>query len=113
MIEQYSFGRIVIDGCEYTSDIIIFPEGRVKDTWWRKNGHQLLAVDIEELIDASPDIIVAGTGANGLMEPEPGLETTLSARGIAFESFPSAKAVNAYNRLCGAKKIGACFHLAC
>lgn len=35
MINSYDFGRIVVDGKAYTSDVIIFPD-RVNSYWWRK-----------------------------------------------------------------------------
>jgi len=40
MIEHYSFGRIVIDGKEYTKDLIIYPD-KIRANWWRKEGHKL------------------------------------------------------------------------
>jgi len=36
MIESYSFGQMVIDGQEYTSDLIIFPD-RINSSWWRNS----------------------------------------------------------------------------
>lgn len=113
MIEDYSFGRIVVDGREYSSDIIIFPEGRVKDSWWRKHGHRLSITDITELVDSKPEVIIAGIGASGLMKPEPGLEKFLIEQSIEFEAAPSKEAVGLYNKLYGRKKVGACFHLTC
>lgn len=113
MIERYSFGSIVINGREYSSDIIIFPDGRVKDSWWRETGHRLSIGDISGLVDSGPEIIIAGTGASGLMEPNAGLEKVLSGKGIGFKAAPSRKAVELYNELCGRKKVGACFHLTC
>ena len=36
MIESYDFGRIVIDGRKFASDVIIFLD-RVDGNWWRKD----------------------------------------------------------------------------
>jgi hypothetical protein len=36
MIESFSFGRAVIDGRVYHSDLILFPDGRIQSSWWRK-----------------------------------------------------------------------------
>jgi len=113
MIGHYSFGRIVVNGREYTADIIVFPDGRVMDSWWRENGHRLSINDITELVDSAPEIIIAGTGASGLMKPDPDLRNILSEKGIEFRAAPSEKAVELYNELCGRKKVGACFHLTC
>ena len=43
-IDSYSFGRIVINGKTYTSDVIIFPD-KVDASWWRKEGHLLQLAD--------------------------------------------------------------------
>ena len=47
-IEDYRFGRVVIDGRAYTSDVIVFPD-RVKDNWWRNEGHELCPADLWRL----------------------------------------------------------------
>lgn len=57
MINAYESGRIVIDGKEYTSDVIIFPN-RVDHSWWRKEGHNLCIEDIESVIKEEPDIVI-------------------------------------------------------
>ncbi|MDL1969074.1 MAG: hypothetical protein LWW97_11200 [Deltaproteobacteria bacterium] len=37
MIESYSFGSIVVDGRKFISDLIIYPDGRIEASWWRKS----------------------------------------------------------------------------
>lgn len=113
MIDDYSFGHISIDGTEYTSDIIIFPDGRIKDSWWRKSGHRLCIEDIGELINIKPQIIIAGTGSPGLMKPDQELKKELAYRGIEFEALSSKEAVALYNKLSNRMMVGACFHLTC
>ena len=112
-IEAYSFGRMIIDGKQYSSDLLIYPDGRVEDTWYRKKGHGLSIDDIPALIQAGPEIIIAGTGANGLMKPEKGFVKRLSQKGIHFISLPSIEAAERYNKLSLEKPVGACFHLTC
>jgi hypothetical protein len=46
-IDQYEFGRIVVDGREETRDLIILP-GRVVRNWWRRDGHALVLDDLAE-----------------------------------------------------------------
>lgn len=112
-IEAYSFGWMIIDGMRYTSDLLIYPDGRVEDTWYRKRGHDLSTDDISALIQAGPEIIIAGTGASGLMKPEKDFEKWLDQKGIRFISLPSIEAVERYNNLSLKKPVGACFHLTC
>ena len=69
-IDSYQFGRIVVSGKKYTSDVIIFPD-RVTDNWWRKTGHQLCLKDIAEVMTENPEVLVVGTGDSGLMKVLP------------------------------------------
>jgi hypothetical protein len=104
---------MVIDGKRYTSDLIIYPDGQVRDSWFRKRGHGLMWEDIRGLILAGPEVIIAGTGVSGGVMPEEGLRDRLSQKGIGFVAAPNKEAVALYNTLLSKKKIGACFHLTC
>ncbi|MGD8628620.1 MAG: MTH938/NDUFAF3 family protein, partial [bacterium] len=66
-IEAYRFGSISIDGTAYESDLKII-EGRVVPGWWRKEGHNLLLVDIEDILEAGPEVLIVGQGDPGLMK---------------------------------------------
>jgi len=67
MIEDYSFGKIIINGKKYDSDLIIFKD-HIYDSWWRKEGHNLCIDDIKEIIDIKPEVLIIGTGYFGLMK---------------------------------------------
>ncbi|MDW7773239.1 MAG: MTH938/NDUFAF3 family protein [Desulfobulbaceae bacterium] len=112
-IASYSFGRIEIDRKSYSKDIIILPDGTLVTPWWRRQGHCLEISDLEQLLSTGPGIIIAGTGASGLMLPAPGLREYLARQAIEFIVQPTADAVHTYNRLSGTGKTGACFHLTC
>lgn len=112
-ITAYSFGRMEINGKIYTSDLIIYPAGPIKASWWRRQGHSLSALDIMELIDSGPEIIVVGTGASGLMKPENDLQDLLTVKGIELIFLPTAEATTKYNELATSQWVGACFHLTC
>jgi len=112
-IDSCSFGSIVINGKEYASDLIIYPDGHVKDSWRRKTGHKLSIDDIGGLIESEPEVIIAGTGVSGLVRPEKELEKMLSEKDIGFIPAPNQKAIELYNELISKKRVGACFHLAC
>lgn len=113
MIESYSFGEIIIDGETFNSDIIIFPDGRIEDSWWRENGHSLSMKDIKELVESHPEIIIAGTGDSGCMLPEKDMEETLLKKGIEFKALCTKEACRIFNEICAQKRVGACFHLTC
>ena len=113
IIDRSGFGWMIIGGKKYASDLIIYPDGGIEDSWRRGSGHRLSSSDITSLIEAGPDVIIAGTGVNGLMRPEKELEELLSQKSIEFIPAPNEKAVLFYNSLTLEKTVGACFHLTC
>ncbi len=110
MIESYGFGRIVIDGMTYTSDVIIFPD-RVLSSWWRKEGHSLDIEDLREVVEFKPEILVIGTGHSGLMKPKDETLEFLESKGIEVIVERTKKACDILNSL-GSNAVGA-FHLTC
>jgi hypothetical protein len=113
VIESYSFGHLVVDGTSYSKDVLLFPDNSILYPWWRISGHKLEVLDIEKLINMNPEIIIAGTGANGLMSPSGELQEFLQERSIEFVSLPTGKAVDVYNEMISTKRTGGCFHLTC
>ncbi|MFO7761170.1 MAG: Mth938-like domain-containing protein [Thermodesulfobacteriota bacterium] len=113
MITSYEFGRIVIDGRTYTSDVLITPRG-VNGSWWRKSGHSVVPEDIGEMVKAAPDTIILGQGKPGLMKATKELRNYLKEQGIVLIEEPTAKAVETFNRMTGeGANVCAGFHLTC
>jgi hypothetical protein len=65
MIESYEFGKIVVRGKEYTSDVIVY-EDHVDHTWQRRQSHYLADYDIPDVIADLPEVVIVGTGYAGL-----------------------------------------------
>lgn len=112
IIDSYQFGIIVVSGKQYTSDVIIFPD-RVKDSWWRKTGHQLCLDDIAEVLTENPEVLVVGTGASGLMKVLPEVRQVVDAQGIELIAEATDKACHTYNQLCRSQRVVAALHLTC
>ena len=112
MIETYSFGRIVINGKTYTSDIIIY-QNRVDNSWWRKSGHLLQKDDLKEIIRYEPETLVVGTGRYGLMKITDETIQFLESKGIKLIIEETKQACKTYNELEGKRKIAGAFHLTC
>ena len=112
MIESYEFGRIVIKGKGYTTDVIIYPD-HVDDNWWREEGHSLSSVDLWTVIQAEPEVLVVGTGRYGLMRVLPETEKYLLEQGIRLIAQRTAEAVHIYNQLCQSTRVVAALHLTC
>lgn len=112
IIDSYQFGQVVVNGKNYSSDVIIFPD-RVKDSWWRKTGHQLCLEDIAEILPENPKVLIVGTGASGLMTVLPEVKQSLDAQGIKLIVEATDKACNTYNQLCHSQMVVAALHITC
>ncbi len=109
MIEDYSFGRIVINGRVYTSDVLI-----AKDTvhsWWRKRGHVLNPEDLAVIMEEPPEILVVGTGASGLMRVPDKTVEFIESYGITLIVKKTDEAVKTFNTL--TEKKAAALHVTC
>jgi hypothetical protein len=111
-IDSYSFGKIVIEGKTYTSDVIIYPD-HVDSSWWRKEGHYLQAVDLTDAVNANPDVLVIGTGNWGVMVVPKEAIDFIKSRGIEVRAEMTTRAVEIFNSLQGAKIVIAALHLTC
>ena len=112
VVEHYSFGSITIDGKTYTSDVIIYP-GRVDSSWWRKEGHNLQVVDLAEVIEAEPQILIIGTGASGVMKVPQETISHIESKDIEVHVEKTDKAVELFNKLQKDKIVIAALHLTC
>ena len=112
MIDSYSFGHIVVDGDEYRQDLIIYPD-RVDPSWWRKAGHCLCEDDLKEIVTEKPEVLVVGTGAQGLMEVPQSTRDYLTTAGVELIAANTKEACDKFNELCGRRKVVAALHLTC
>lgn len=112
-IDSYQFGKIVIDGVSYNSDIIIL-EGTAQSGWWRKQGHSLAVEDLTSVIAARPSVLVVGCGASGLMQVPEETRRFLQENGIEPEAVDTHEAVRRFNELTQAgADVAAAMHLTC
>lgn len=112
-ITEYSFGRITINGKTYHSDVII-TTNEVKADWWRKQGHNLAIVDLTGILQASPEVLIIGSGYFGRMQVPEAMRSYLEERGIKTDVLPTSEAVEKFNELqqkC--TRLVAALHLTC
>ena len=113
MIEPFSFGKIIVNGVSYTSDIKII-QGKVIPEWWRKSGHRVDVDDIKDILKSKPDILVIGKGKPGLMKSSRSLREFLKDNEIELIEEKTSKAVQTFNRLLKkGKDVSAGFHVSC
>lgn len=112
-IEHYGFGEIVVDGIKYERDLIIFPD-RIKENWWRKEGHSLCMEDLREVIEYKPEILIIGTGYSGVMKVPENLIGELEKKGIKVQVLLTGDVVKAFNKyVFQNKKVVCALHLTC
>ncbi len=111
-IDHYVFGKMVVDGKTYTSDLIVYPDS-VDPSWWRKEGHYLQKEDLREVLQASPDLIVIGRGNWGVMEVPKSTLDFLHSKGIETFAAKTDEAVAFFNSQPADKKTVGVFHLTC
>jgi hypothetical protein len=112
MIDSYEFGRIVINGKRYDSDLIVFSD-KVRSGWWRKEGHRLHVEDLKEVLEVKPEVLVVGTGYSGLMTVPPETRKYIESTGIELMVQKTTEACETFNRLVKSRKVVAALHLTC
>jgi len=112
-IERYEFGEITISGKVYSMDLIIYPD-KIKENWWRKEGHSLCMDDIEEIFEYRPEILIIGTGYSGVMDVSENVIKEIEKKGIKVEVCLTKEAVKRFNEYIEkGKKVVCALHLTC
>ena len=112
MIDSYQFGKIVIDGQEFTNDIMIHPDGRI-EKWWRKEGHIVSLDDLQTLLNNSPKIMIIGAGCPGMLALPGNIITFLQEKGIQVVYDRTDRAIQRFNDRDQSQTTVAAFHLTC
>lgn len=110
-LEEYSFGRLTVDGQEQRRDLIVLPD-RVVSNWSRREGHSLAMADLDEVVDELPERLVLGVGAHSQLRPDPAVIAALERRGVQVECLPTDAAVRRYGER-EERRTAAALHLTC
>ena len=111
IIDDHSFGSIVINGNEYTSDVII-TQNKIISDWWRKDSHKLTPEDLALLNLEEVKSIFIGTGWSGKMQVSKETKNLFESLNIPYIAIRTPVAIKEYNRFSHINKIGI-FHLTC
>lgn len=113
-VDEYRFGKIVIDGRLYDSDLMVCGDD-IYPNWWRKEGHNLCLEDLQWLLERKPEILVIGKGNVGCMAVPEEVLNDLKQQHVEVHTANTGPAVEIYNRVVEERteKIGATFHLTC
>ena len=112
MINNYDFGEIDIDGKTYHHDVIIYKD-KIDDNWRRVEGHLLSLGDVLQILDKKPDILIIGTGADGVMRVPKDVIQAIEGKRVKVIVKRTADACEEYNLLSQTQNVIAALHLTC
>jgi hypothetical protein len=114
-ITHYSFGKMVIDGKTYRSDVAILPGGKVSRWSFELSSHEIWAEHLRDFVSDRVGTIIIGTGFGGraaLTAPARDMIDKLKAEGVVVHIDLTSDAVQLYNAS-PKKGLLAFFHLNC
>ena len=111
-LEDYSFGRVTVDGEVHTKDLIVH-DGGVIPRWWREQGHSLVPSDLDTIIHNNLKTLIVGCGASGQLVVPLSTQEWLQNRGVSVIALPTAEACRRYNEMCSRGGVVAALHLTC
>ena len=111
-IDDYQFGKIVINGEVIKKDVIILPSRIISD-WWREEGHVLHISDLQEVLIAQPQVLIIGQGAQRRMRITTEVVNALRAARIEMISLDTGNACEEYNYRSKFSDVAAALHLTC
>lgn len=100
-VDEYTFGRITIDGQQYDHDLVIEngelrPRNKKPSKRWKSDfGHTPLSP--EEDIPWSASRLVVGTGAQGMLPIMNEVKEEARERGVILASMPTEEAIQCIN----------------
>jgi hypothetical protein len=116
-IDSCNFGFIVVDEKQYVQDIIILPDGTVKERSsgkGRLGSHTISRSELETLIKESPDVILIGTGFQGMAKLARDAEFYKTEPDLDIMLERSPEAVKKFNRhVEDGEKVAALIHVTC
>ncbi len=110
MIQAFEFEKIVIDGREFGTDVMIYPNGKIKK-WKRKDEHDLRASDIKKIVKQHPTRVILGLGTVGNLNVRPKVYEMLKEAGIEILAYKTDKAIEIYKEQREEEGMAALLHI--
>lgn len=117
MIEKVEFGKISIDGKEYSHDVILYPSGKIekRKKWISKEkhgtSHKLDPEELREYLKEDFEVLVVGTGIYGMLSLLPESRKLVERKEIIEK--PTPEAAKLFNELRKKRKTLGIFHITC
>ena len=116
-VTHLSWGRLEVEGQDVPfKDAKLFPGG-AREWDWRETGtnHEpgIQPADVEELLENGASTVVLSKGHHERLQITPDTLRMLEDRGVSTHVQQTGKAVDLYNELSEAEKVGALIHSTC
>lgn len=116
-INSFDFGSIVIDGKQYGYDVVVLPDGSVKEREASKamfGGHSIRKNEIEELAKTKPQTVIVGTGTSGMAAVSEDAQAYAQEAKLNLVVLPSSEAIEKLNELMDeGRNVAALIHITC
>ena len=119
-IDSFIFGKMVIQGKEFSADLVIVPQAdfsgteyKVLPKWWRPKGHEVTASDVAVALSAHVKLLIIGTGEKGRVRVRSDAASLIKRAGIELVAAPTPEAVKIFNERAGGVRTAAALHLSC
>jgi len=115
-IEEFSWGRVEVEGWGTFKDVKLWPGG-ARDWDWNETGTRhrpgIQLADVQELLDHGADVVVLSRGVDEVLQVPADLIADLEKLGIEVVVAASRDAANRYNELVGTRAVGCLLHSTC
>ena len=116
-VSRFDFGSIVIDGKQYSYDVVVLPDGTIKEREASKakfGGHTIGKAEIEELAKMKPETVIVGTGTDGMATVSEDGQAYARGAKLNLVVLASSKAIEKLNQLTReGKRVAALIHITC
>jgi hypothetical protein len=110
-IDGTKFGEITINGKPYDSDMTVYWDGRVV---FRSKEHVIELGEFLKIMKSSPEVVVFGTGQEGVIRITPEVIQLAEERKVTVYSEKTPKAAEMFNAfVADGKKVVGVFHVTC
>ena len=116
VIEELSWGRLLVEGGGRLKDAKLYPGG-CREWDWRETGTRhspgIQRADVEELLERGSRVVILSTGVLGRLQVPADTIAYLEERQVTVHKLRSREAVRLYNRLRSTERVGALIHSTC
>ncbi len=116
-VNSFEFGSIVIDGKEYAYDVLVLPDGTVKEREASKEkfgDHAIKKGEIEKLAETKPETVIVGTGTSAMAAVSEEAQAYAREAKLDLAVLASSEAIEKLNQLIDeGRPAAALIHITC